>query len=393
MSAVRAWLVGLVLAGAALSLSPPGASAQSAEAGAAPKKKKEKKAKRGEGVRDSTQRGETREKRGKSDKPDKPEPLFAATDPIAFTLVADFRQAFRVRDTLDAPETPATLRYADSAGREVAIPVRIAPRGHFRVQARNCSFPPLRVRFDRDRVKGTLFAGQRSLKLGTHCQGARDYEQIPIREHLIYRAYNLLTERSFRSRLARATYVDVRDSLKPTVRWALWIESEHGLGRRNGATVSPMRGAMFADVDGLTMATVGLFEYLIGNTDFSLYALHNIRVMQAKDGDVYPVAYDFDFSGLADTRYATPDPRLPIKTVKERLFRGPCATAEQLAPALERFRARRAAILALYDSMPPLDRGYARWAKEYIGEFYATIDRPRDLKGAVEAACPGKGTV
>jgi len=324
----------------------------------------------------------------------KPAPLFASSEPIAFTLRADFRTAFHSRDTLDAPRTPATLSYTDSGGRAVSIPVEIAPRGHFRIQARNCSFPPLRVVFPKKGTRGTLFAGQKALKLGTHCQNGGEYEQYPLREHLIYRAYNLVTDRSFRSRLARATYVDVRGWLEPTERWALWVESEDGLGQRTGGRVHEYRGATFADVDSLQMMTVGLFEYLIGNTDWSLVALHNIRLLQSSgDGTVYPVAYDFDFSGLASTRYAVPDPRLPIRRVQERLFRGPCHSPAQFAPVLATFNARRDAMLALYDSLPALDRGYAKWAKDYVRQFYETINDTRALKDAVNDACDGRPSV
>lgn len=323
----------------------------------------------------------------------KNEHLFAADAPFEFTLRADFRQAFRVRDTVNAPRTPATLRFTGVDGRERAMAVEIAPRGHYRIQARNCAFPPLRVTFPKGGTKGTPFAGQKSLKLGTHCRADREYEQYPLREYLIYRAYNLVSPRSFRARLARATYVDVRDSLKPTTRWALWVESEDGLGRRNDADVRELRGATFADVDSTQMATVALFEYLIGNTDWSLHALHNIRLMQSNTGTIFPVAYDFDFSGLASTRYATPDPRLPIKRVQDRLFRGPCVAPEQLAPAIAAFNARRSEMLALYDSLPALDRDYAAWARGYLKESFATIDDPRALRMAVRDGCQQAGSV
>lgn len=323
----------------------------------------------------------------------KDERLFATDTPFVFTLRADFRQVFRVRDTVNVPRTPATIRFTDADGGERSIAVEIAPRGHFRIQARNCAFPPLRVQFPKGGLKGTPFAGQKVLKLGTHCRTDREYEQYPMREYLIYRAYNLLGPRSFRARLARATYVDVRDSLKPTVRWALWVESEDELGRRNEAKVRELRGAKFSDVDSAQMATVALFEYLIGNTDWSLYALHNIRLMQATGGTIFPVAYDFDFSGLASTRYATPDPRLPIKRVQDRLYRGPCLAPEQLAPSVAAFQARRVEMLALYDSLPALDRDYVSWAKGYLKDFFGTIGDPKALRAVVRDGCQDQGSV
>src|SRR5205814_9351444 len=100
----------------------------------------------------------------------KGERLFATQEPVAITIRADFDKVFGSRDTLHVEKRPGTLSYTDPSGHVVSLPVQLAPRGHFRIQARNCSFPPLRVTFPRDQVKGTLFAGQKSLKLGTHCQ-------------------------------------------------------------------------------------------------------------------------------------------------------------------------------------------------------------------------------
>ena len=55
-----------------------------------------------------------------------------------------------------------------------------------------------------------------------------------------------------------------------------------------------------------------MFQYLIGNTDFALSALHNAELLGRENGDYWPIVYDFDFSGAVNARYATPDPRVFI---------------------------------------------------------------------------------
>ena len=56
-------------------------------------------------------------------------------------------------------------------------------------------------------------------------------------------------------------------------------------------------------------------------------ATRMVAVFAAKRPALYtaarymPVPYDFDWSGVVFTRYATTDPRLGIRTVQERLFR------------------------------------------------------------------------
>ena len=51
-----------------------------------------------------------------------------------------------------------------------------------------------------------------------------------------------------------------------------------------------------------------------------------------------PVPYDFDFSGLVGTPYATPPDQVPIKNVRTRFYRGYCshnAQALQAANGIE----------------------------------------------------------
>ena len=66
----------------------------------------------------------------------------------------------------------------DARGREQTVHVQLSPRGHFRRMARNCAFVLLRVDFDQKRLAGTIFDGQTDLKLGTHCQDDKAYEQV-----------------------------------------------------------------------------------------------------------------------------------------------------------------------------------------------------------------------
>jgi hypothetical protein len=99
------------------------------------------------------------------------------------------------------------------------------------------------------------------------------------------------------------------------------------------------------------------------------------------------VPYDFDLSGLVDTSYALLDKRLPIDSVRDRLYRGPCRTAAELEPALEKFRATKPQVLALYDSLPDLDPAYRRDAKKYLEEFYSLISRPDRVKKVLVDGC------
>ena len=57
-----------------------------------------------------------------------------------------------------------------------------------------------------------------------------------------------------------------------------------------------------------------------------------------------------------------------------------------MAPTVEKFRAKKADILALYDSLPDLNAGDRKRAKSYLEEFFSSIDN-RELKRALATGC------
>jgi hypothetical protein len=318
----------------------------------------------------------------------RPAPLFASDTTLALTLVADFRALANQRDTVNPKRFPLAATYAGPDGKPVTVRGQITTRGHFRLQRGICNFPPLRLIFPDTGTRGTLFARQRGLKLVTHCRDP--FEQHVLREYLAYRAHNLVTPLSFRPRLARVRYVDARDTTRVSERWGFLLESERELAERNGGKLlDEARGALFDHLAESSATLLSVWEYFIGNTDWSLAALHNVRLV-ATDTGTLAVPYDFDFSGLVNTPYAAPDSRLPIRSVRERLWRGPCLSGRALAPVLARFVAQRAAITALYDSVPALDRRYARDAVRFLDQFYERAGEPDRMAQAFKSSCqPG----
>ncbi len=318
-------------------------------------------------------------------------PLFATRAPLELVLVADYRTLSRDRDTLSTKRYPGTLKFAAENGDTVTLPVQLRTRGHFRLLQRNCPFVPLRVDFVRekgpDAVSKTVFAGQNGLKLVTHCRSEERYEQYVYREELVYRLHNLVTPLSFRSRLTTMHYRDTTGKSLGKFP-AFFIEDESDVAARNGGKIAKeLRGALFDDLDPKEATRFALFAYMIGATDFSIYALHNVRLLALEGKPYVPVEYDFDFTGLVNAHYATPDPRLGIRDVRTRLFRGGCTQNDHVPQVAAEFIGLKEAVMALYDSATYLDRNGARDAKYYLNEFFETLSNPRDLKSAIVDRC------
>lgn len=300
-------------------------------------------------------------------------PLFRAAEPLAVTLAADFKLVNKDRAVDSTERFPGVLTVAGEAGKPVAIPVQLGTRGHLRLNRRTCAFVPLKVEFSKKLAEGTAFEGQGSLKLVTHCQNTGDYDQYLLGESLAYKIANVLTPHSFRIRVARATYVDSASGKTITTRWGIFVEDQDDVGHRMEGRLAPLEKRLFKHLDRPSLLRMAIFQVLIGNTDYSIHALHNIRLVQDREGVLRPIAYDFDVSGLVNPPYAAADPKLRISSVQQRLYRGPCLPLEDLEPTLAEFRARKAEILALCDAEAGFTQKTRKAAKDYLKEFFDII--------------------
>src|SRR5204863_8544581 len=129
-------------------------------------------------------------------------------------------------------------------------------------------------------------------KLVVQCVKGGEYEQFILKEYLAYRLHNVISPpRSFRARLARVTYVDKATGQEAGTRVAMFIEDEADVARRMGGRIVKLPRLEFKDVDSDSLMPMMLHNYMIGNTDFSMYALHNVVLVQRPDKSIHPVAY------------------------------------------------------------------------------------------------------
>jgi len=320
------------------------------------------------------------------------EKLFDSKGVLELRIATDLKALMQERDSLKLKPHPGTLTYVANDGQRVSIETELKLRGHWRRQRRNCDFAPIEVDFPKGARAGTIFAGQGALKLVTHCRSKNpEFEQYVLREYLVYQLADLLTPVNLRTRLVRATYVDTVGKQDSLTHNAFLIENEKRAAARYNAQVLDIKGATWDVVDPQLGALVSAFEYMIGGSDWSLVGLHNIVLFEQKGtGVIWPMAYDFDWSGIVWTRYSFPDSRLPITSVRQRLYRGICRTPEEWAPILAKFEAKKTELYAVYDSVPELDPKYVKQTQQYLDEFFDVISNPRKMKREMIDTCrPG----
>jgi hypothetical protein len=306
------------------------------------------------------------------------QPLFKNDGLLQVTITTNLRDLVRERDSTELAWFGGEFVYAKGDS-SVTVPVELRARGHFRRQRSNCDFPPLFVRGDKDVIEGTELQGNPRVKLVTPCRpGIDEYRQYILMEYGMYQAYALLNEKFPRTRLAAVTYRDSADRAKPLTVPAFFLETDAEVAKQYDLTLREnMLGARFRDMDTTTLQRLALFEVMMGAGDWSLGGLHNIYLLQDSAGVFFPVAYDWDFSGLINARYATPAPVLPIKRVTERHYMGPCYTPEQWAPTIAHFQSKREALDALWSDIPGLEPKKQEQARKYLDSFWKILEDPK----------------
>jgi hypothetical protein len=325
-------------------------------------------------------------------------PLFADDALLEVALAVDFDAMCRPRESEDCPFTATTLQYRERDGRKHTLPVAIQIRGGWRSLSRNCSVPLLWVQFREQDVAGTLFEGQSLLPLTTHCGRGlavdpligiirhADYEQYLLREFLGHRLYNTLTDDSLQVRLLRIAY-SRPGSNRGVPHYAFFAEHFDAAAARTGRS-RPERGAFEAErLDAWSAGMLALFQYMIGNTDWSLARERNTMLLQNEAGRQLPVPYDLDMSGLVNAKYAGPPPGLPIDEVRERWFLGYCQPGTDWEGLFAHFETRRIALVALADQIPGLSANSRRSARNYLESFFHILDSAKARQARILDSC------
>ncbi|MFO1016047.1 MAG: hypothetical protein U1E03_00485 [Hyphomonadaceae bacterium] len=325
--------------------------------------------------------------------------LFSDDSEIQLTIEGPLGSLVRAsRRNTDA--VPAVVTVTVPGGAAERFDIQLSPRGFSRRTGGFCTFPPLRLDFAGDAVRGTEMRGQNKLKLVTRCRPGASYEQLNVLEYTAYRLYNEITPLSFRVRPARVTYRDTDRNRREDTQFNFLIEDDSDMARRNGRLVPlqvPTGEVRSSQLDPEATAVYTLFQYMIGNLDWDAVnghpgddCCHNSKFVAATAEtrtNVRPVPYDFDFSGFVNAPYATPPEGIELPNIRTRLYRGYCRYNDQLPAAIALFQSRRAAILAVVDNETRLTDASRRYARGYLEGFFDIIDDPDRVQRALIDRC------
>jgi hypothetical protein len=315
--------------------------------------------------------------------------LFASAEPIHLVIQAPLPALMRNR----AARTAVAGTLTEPSGQ--SLPISLQLRGITRRTAEICDFAPLRVDFVSPPAATSLFAGQKRLKLVTHCRNAASFQQYLLLEYAAYKMYNLLSPRSFRVRLANIDYRDA-DGRAILSRAGFFIEDLRDVARRNG--LAQVHAGARIPVNFLSNADAGrygMFQHMIANHDWSMRAgpagddcCHNAPLIgAAAPGQAIPVPYDFDYSGFVAAPYALPPEELHLSDVRQRLYRGYCFQNAEALGAARQMRNTRPQLIAAIAQTPGLAEPTQRKAIAFLDKFFADIGTDADVAAKVLNRC------
>lgn len=268
-----------------------------------------------------------------------------------------------------AEQIPARLSFKDKYGKKHNWEIKVGQRGNFR--RIHCSeLPPLKLNFKKGDLKAAGLAKWDDMKLVTHCISDKAIaEDLILREALTYKLFNEITDQSFRIQLLKITYIDT-NSGKKTRQWAFLIEDAAQLKARLDATVCEECYNLPIDrFDQQQLLQASLFQYLIGNSDWSLSTTRNLKLLE-KDGKIMPIPYDFDFSGLVNASYAIPSGSYVMDGIKDRVYLGFEQTIDQLDETKSHFFQKRQDLIQLVKEFNLLDFSSRSEVIDYLTIFF-----------------------
>ena len=218
--------------------------------------------------------------------------------------------------------------------------IDVKPRGKYRRKV--SEIPPLKLKFKKKLLVASGLDTLNEIKLVLPTIDNAQGDELIVKEYLAYRMFEKMTSASVRARLIRLTIRDTHVEKSKRSMLAILVEDEEEtVARLHGKLVEQYglpADSMLMDQAGL----VAMFEYMVGNTDWDISMMRNVRLIQAgESGKVGVVPYDFDFSGLVSAPYASPSSESGLRTVRDRFLMANGIEPESLKRAVKILRSCR----------------------------------------------------
>jgi len=330
----------------------------------------------------SAQNDTTGSKEQKKRSPERDLSLFASNEILNVSLYLDLGSFVKKPSKNDSFDAEMTIHFNenDSVNRHVKIKYRGISRYEI------CRFPPMQLNF-----KKSLFSDSatiKKLKLVTHCQSGNITDEYVLREYLVYKLFNALTDTSFRVRLLKVSYIDSKGGKKTIRKYGIFIEPAELVAGRTNSTVLKTGYLNQSSIFPYSMDRLSIFNYMVTNWDWSVPGQHNVKVIKPvafnPSGLGIAIPYDFDLTGVVNADYAIPPPELGIENIRQPVFSGKCRTREVYLEDLKKFADAKEKLYLTVNEFPHLNQRANKDITNFLNQFFDKLEKPRSIDNLIQ---------
>ena len=290
------------------------------------------------------------------------------------------------KETNDSTYIDSNLSYQLNDGSWGSLPIELRARGNYRLK--NCYFAPLKIKIKKSVSNYTPFEGNKKLKAVLPCLIQSDNDDNVVKEYLVYKLFETISPYYFKTRLFDVDFDQIKNNKTRAHHLkGFFIEDDKTLGKRIDGKIYD-RFLHPLNQDDITSVRNALFQFMIGNTDFSQAYHHNVKLFYI-DKKMTPVPYDFDMSGFVNTSYAVVSQingeSLGTTSVTERKYRGFIRDETIFEEVRQEFITKKTEMLAVLDDNANYfedPKSFSK-AKNYIISFFDIIMSDNRYKNEV----------
>ncbi len=311
-------------------------------------------------------------------------PLFATQEPL------EMKMSFSIKElrkkTNDSTYMDTSVEFMTEDGTWEQVDAEIRTRGNFRLE--NCYYPPMRLKVKKKSREGTPFSGQKGLKVVFPCSKNKNALDFVGKEFLAYKLAEEVTPYYFPTRLIKITFVNGDDKKKQEQELiGFIIEDDDLVAERFGGSIYDEKkiGPSFMEAE--ASVRHDMFQYMIGNTDWSSLFTHNQKIMRIGDDTFIPLAYDFDMTGIVNPPYAQVSNLVELESITDRLYRGFCRDPQLMQQVRQEFLAKKDRIMALAEEQLYLDASDVKNVNSFLKDFFRVLESDNFFQKEVLDKC------
>lgn len=310
--------------------------------------------------------------------------LFGSDDLLELTLRLNITKYMKKNTKEPTQDAVLTFHFNDKDSLNKNVKVKY--RGRFRFD--NCGFPPMEISFknhihaysDTDKIK--------KIKLVPHCDAGTLSDEYVLREYMVYKLFNIISDTSYKVRLLRINYTDTEKKKKTITQYGIFIEPDKILSQRIRANELDVNKLTQRYIRPDIMDKVSIFNYMVANWDWNIPNLQNVTVFKpyfdASPGSGIVVPYDFDMSGVVSPDYEVLPEEYGLRTSRDRIFLGMCRTREVFKKDLQFFLSKKDEMYKTINDFPYLNLRAKKDIISLLNTFYSQLDDERSMEFLID---------